>query len=75
MSKQSPITACDDCGEIVPVRQLHDGGPFGCPPAYVCRECFAPQQIGGDDCGGNYPAACGVMDGPAWDELGPVVTL
>lgn len=76
MSKQSPIFCCDEAARgDVPSRALHDGqNPFD-HAEYVCAECFAPQQIGGDDCPGNYPAACGVMDGPAWDELGPVVAL
>jgi hypothetical protein len=76
MSKQSPIFCCDEAARgDLPVREIHEGGPFDLRLEYVCQECFTPQQIGGDDCGGNYPAACGVMDGPAWDELGPVVTL
>ena len=75
MSKQSPIMCCQEAaaGDL-PVRELHDGGPY-CQPEYTCQECYSPQQIGGDDCGGTYPASCGVMDGPAWDDLGPVVTL
>jgi hypothetical protein len=76
MSKQSPIFCCDEAARgDAPARALYDGqNPFD-HAEYVCQECFTPQQIGGDDCGGNYPAACGVMDGPSWDELGPVATL
>jgi hypothetical protein len=75
MSKQSPILCCDEAAAGgVPVREIHNGGPFDLRPEYICRECYSPQQIGGDDSTG-FPAACGVMDGPAWDELGPVVTL
>lgn len=75
MSKQSPFFCCDEAAEgHAPVRQLYDENLFD-HAELVCSECYSPQQIGGDDCPGDYPAACGVMDGPAWDELGPVVTL
>jgi hypothetical protein len=75
MSKQSPFFCCDEAANgDRPVRHACDDNVFD-HVELTCEECFAPQQIGGDDCCGNYPAACGVMDGPAWDELGPVVTL
>ena len=37
-----------------------------CDP--ICEACYVPQQIGGDDSTG-FPPACGVMDGPGFDDL------
>lgn len=38
------------------------------PADPICDDCYVPQQIGGDDSTG-FPPACGVMDGPGFDDL------
>ena len=61
---------CDTCGDFFDPDALRVKctNPFDGKQELTCEGCYTPLQIGGDDTDGFLPA-CGVMDGPAWDEL------
>lgn len=61
---------CNTCGDFFDPDELRVRAtdPFSGKQELTCEGCFAPVQVGGDDSDG-FPPACGVMDGPGWDDL------
>lgn len=61
---------CDTCGDFYPPEDLRVRceNIFSGKQELTCEDCYTPSQIGGDDLDGS-PPACGVMDGPCWDDL------
>lgn len=60
---------CCLCGdEASELRWTGESNSRGKPCDPICPDCYSPQSIGGDDSTG-FPPACGVMDGPCFDDL------
>ena len=60
---------CEMCGDDASeLRWTSQSNSRGKPSNPECEECYRSQTIGGDDSDG-FPAACGYIDGPGFDDL------
>jgi hypothetical protein len=64
----SEMPDCCYCGATGVELRWHGMATRTKPCDPICEDCYTPQQIGGDDSNG-FPPACGVMDGPGFDDL------